>query len=191
MILLTGFEPFTTGQGLKLTHNPTADYAAEVANGVDQVTSAVLPVSYRATRRALQGHLRSLQPLMWVGLGYAPHRTTVDIETIALNIEHATGPDNDGDQPFMRTIVEGAPAAYRTRLDVNDATTLFADHGVEAFASVHAGAFLCNQVFYLGCHHCEQDLGLSMAAFIHVPPLDDPAPFTKALAALLKNMSKP
>ena len=31
-VLLTGFEPFTTGQGLELTHNPTADIALRVTS---------------------------------------------------------------------------------------------------------------------------------------------------------------
>ena len=33
MILLTGFEPFTTGLGLELTHNPTADKLTEYECG--------------------------------------------------------------------------------------------------------------------------------------------------------------
>jgi pyroglutamyl-peptidase len=186
MILLTGFEPFTTQQGLELTHNPTADIAIDVADGLPGVTSAVLPVGYERTRAALLEHFEIVQPRVWVGLGYAPHRTTLDIETVALNLEHAGRPDNDGDQPFMRAIIEDAPMAYRTRLDVKEAINAFGEHGVEASASLHAGAFLCNQTFFLGCHQCEMEQSLSLAAFIHVPPMDHFTAFEAGLTALLK-----
>ena len=129
-----------------------------------------------------------MKPRAWVGLGYAPHRTQVDIETIALNIEHATRPDNDGDQPFMRPIIENAPLAYRTRFDVPSAVSHFAAHGIEAFPCLHAGAFLCNQTFYLGCHRVETASPLSLAAFIHVPPMDCYAQFSAGLKACLRHL---
>ena len=63
MILLTGFEPFTTGQGLELTHNPTAEIAMSVAASVEGVRGAVLPVSFERTRACLTDHLNQIRIL--------------------------------------------------------------------------------------------------------------------------------
>ena len=189
MILVTGFEPFTTGQGLVLTHNPTADIATRVAERIEGVESAVLPVSFQDTKKSLTAHFERLKPSAWLGMGYAPHRTTLDIETIALNLEHAETGDNDGDTPWMRPIVKDAPLAYRTRLDERRAIEVFATHGVEAKAAIHAGAFLCNQSFFLGCHFAETSEFLKLAGFIHVPPMSDFGGFEEGLSALLREFA--
>jgi pyroglutamyl-peptidase len=185
MLLLTGFEPFTTGEGIKLDHNPTADIVGRVASSVADVASVVLPVSYAKTKAALLASFEELRPRVWIGLGYAPHRTTVDLETIALNLEHAVRGDNDGERPRFRPIEENEALALRTRLDVTWAAGVFARHGVEAVPSFHAGTFLCNQVFYLSCRRCEAEQGLRLAAFIHVPPVDDLTGFEAGLTELV------
>ena len=188
MILLTGFEPFTTGQGLVLSHNPTADIAVRVAAGLDQVESAVLPVSFKKTRQALEAHFERVKPRIWLGMGYAPHRTTLDLETIALNLEHAESGDNDGEAPWMRPIIEDAPLAYRTRLNERRAIDIFAAYDVTAKAAIHAGAFLCNQSFFIGCHYAEQSDYLDLATFIHVPPMNDFHALETGLAAILRDL---
>jgi pyroglutamyl-peptidase len=187
VVLLTGFEPFTTGRGLSLSHNPTADIALAVGSETAGVTGAVLPVSYAKTPVALAGLFEAHRPRIWVGLGYAPHRETLDIEQIAINVAHANRGDNDGACPQREAIVEGGPVAYETRLDIPAAVALLEAHGVSAQPAFHAGTFMCNQVFYLGCHRCA--LGqLDLAAFIHVPPMDDFRPLERGLAAVLKDL---
>ena len=186
-VLLTGFEPFTTGQGLKLDHNPTADIVRRVAHGLEGVDYGVLPVSYRRTPEALEALWREHMPRIWIGLGYAPHRQDVDIETIAVNVEDCVGSDNDGYQPTRQRIIEGGPIAYETTLDMPLALHCFQAHEVVAKAAFHAGTFMCNQVFYLGCHR--QAAGhLEVAAFIHVPPMNDWSPFHRALDSLVKTL---
>ena len=188
MILLTGFEPFTTGQGLVLDHNPTSDIVKRVADCVSEAEFAVLPVSFQQTKQRLLSHFEELKPEIWIGLGFAPHRSSLDIETVALNLEHAVGKDNDGEAPWMRPIHDDAPLAYRTRLDEQSAIKTFADHGIAASAAVHAGTFLCNQSFFVGCHYAEQQTPLKLAAFIHVPPMDSFEDFENALAELIRSL---
>jgi pyroglutamyl-peptidase len=188
VILLTGFEPFTTGQGLVLDHNPTADIVQRVAEGREGVTSAVLPVSFASTRARLTALWDALQPRLWIGLGYAPHREAVEVETVALNVEHALRGDNDGVTPVDRPIVAGAPLAYRTQLDVAAAAAVFGARGFTARAGFHAGTFLCNQTFFLGCHRVETGDDLAVAAFVHVPPMGSYDAFEDALGALLDGL---
>ena len=98
-VLITGFEPFTTGKGLVLDRNPTGEIARAVGSTVDACTGRVLPVSFKDTRAQLEALLEELAPTYWVGMGFAPHRTTLDLEAIALTVEHAVHGDNDGECP--------------------------------------------------------------------------------------------
>lgn len=190
MFLVTGFEPFTTGEGLVLDHNPTAEMALRLADEHVDVVGAVLPVSFAQTRQALTSLWETHQPERWIGLGFAPHRRRVDVETVALNVEHAVRGDNAGERPTDRAIIEGAPLAYRTRVDTGFAADLFVQYGVEAGPGFHAGTFLCNQTFYLGCHRVEMGSSLRSALFIHVPPMEDYAPFSAALQALVTALAE-
>ena len=171
--MITGFEPFTTGQGLVLDHNPTADIATAVAERIQHIVSLTLPVSYRKTREALEAGFQLHEPRHWIGLGYAPHRQNLDVETIALNVEHASSGDNDGETPWMRPIEPDAPCAYQTRVNVEGALTILEKMGAPGVPAFHAGTFLCNQTFFLGCHAVESNSGLEKAIFIHVPPMEN------------------
>lgn len=186
-ILITGFEPFTTGRGLRLECNPTADIARRVASAVPGAECSVLPVSFVATRASLEALFEDTQPTHWLGLGYAPHREQVDVEMVALNLEHAPSGDNDGDRPNMRTLITDGPVALRSPMNLEAALERFQAHGIEAQGSLHAGAFLCNQVFYLGCHRVSRVDSMVMAGFIHVPPMDDFASFDAALIDILRS----
>ena len=155
---ITGFEPFTTGQGLILDHNPTAGIAAQVAEALPSGAHQTLPVSYRKTKQALESEFARVRPKHWIGLGYAPHRTTLDFETIALNMEHAVRGDNDGETPWMRPIVNGGPQAYQTQVDTKGALAILNLHGAPGVAAFHAGTFLCNQVFFFGVSHSGDDI---------------------------------
>ena len=183
MILFTGFEPFTTGQGLVLDHNPTAGIAERVAGRMPVAAFAVLPVSFSRTQRILTERFDTHRPGLWIGMGYAPHRTTLDLEVLAVNVEHCLSTDNDGESPFMRPIVADGPPAYQTGVDVADAVAVFGQHKVTLSPAFHAGTFLCNQSFYVACHRVQQAIDLRVAAFLHVPPMDSYDALEDALVA--------
>ena len=81
-------------------------------------------------------------------------------------------------------IIESGPLAYETKIDVAAAVKVLVAHGLPAQASLHAGAFLCNQTFYLGCHDCQLG-GISKAVFIHVPPMESYDVLVAGLHSLL------
>ena len=190
MMLFTGFEPFTTGQGLVLSHNPTADIAQRVAGRLSDASFAVLPVSFSRTQQRLTEQFDTHKPRLWIGMGYAPHRTTLDLEVLAVNVEHCASADNDGESPFMRPIVFGGPAAYQTCVDVPTAVDVFAQHNVTLSPAFHAGTFLCNQSFYVACHRVHEGADLQMAAFLHVPPMDSYHALEDALVAWAHELSR-
>ena len=183
-VLLTGFEPFTTGQGLILNNNPTAQIVQRVAAESDHIHAAVLPVSYQRTPPALLQLFKEIRPRFWLGLGFAPHRTQVDIEAVALNVAHAERGDNDGRTPRDEEIVPGGPAAYRPPANHAATVDFFLKQDLATRISFHAGTFLCNAVFYIGCHQVAQN-DLQVAQFIHVPPMDDYQRFETATLELI------
>ena len=187
-ILITGFEPFTTGQGLILTKNPTGAMALDIARHVEGGMSAILPVSFKKTKADLEALFTAHRPDVWLGLGYAPHRTHVDVEYVALNVEHAVRGDNDGETPFLQSVRQGAPNALFTRLPVERIVDKMERLELPVQISLHAGTFLCNQTFYLGCYEVEVESRMSMAGFIHVPPGIDREAFIRATADFLNEL---
>lgn len=183
--LITGFEPFTTGQGLKLTENPTSLWAHAVANQVPNCFAATLPVSFQRTKLTLRKLFDKHQPKVWIGLGFAPHRLNIDVECIALNLEDCRGADNDGESPKRREIIPKAPLALTTRFNVDELVAKLNVANLNAQASFHAGTFLCNQTFYLGCHAVEMGPSLDKAGFIHVPPSINAKAFMNVLIEVL------
>ena len=187
-VLITGFEPFTTGKGLVLDRNPTGEIARAVGSTVDACTGRVLPVSFKDTRAQLEALLQELAPTYWIGMGFAPHRITLDLEAVALNVEHAVHGDNDGECPNQRPIVEGAPVAYRSTMDLNWVSEGFREAGLEPTLSFHAGTYLCNQSLYTALHAGAVS-GLPKGAFfLHVPPMDSYGPLTRALESLVRGL---
>ena len=112
MILVTGFEPFTTGQGLKLDHNPTGDIAMAVASRLNSAHGSVLPVSFAKTKASLLDLFEKHRPTHWLGMGFAPHRTTSDVEGVALNLEHAVR--GDGGATHQLCVLSAAMPLWRT-----------------------------------------------------------------------------
>ncbi|MBV71724.1 MAG: pyroglutamyl-peptidase I [Myxococcales bacterium] len=188
MRLITGFEPFISSGGLHLDVNPTDELARRVAADAKDVAVQILPVSFERTRTCLLDAFHTTRPRVWLGLGFAPHRLTIDIESVALNIEHCMRPDNDGDMPSLRPIVANAPTAYQTKLDIPEACQRLSKFGLDARASVHAGGFLCNQSFFLGCHTAATESYLEVAVFIHIPPRPDYGPLTAGLVDLIEHL---
>ena len=187
--LITGFEPFTTGQGLTLTHNPTSVWAREIAERLEDAVHATLPVSFVDTKASLQKRFDQEKPAVWLGLGYAPHRERVDVEFVALNLEHSESGDNDGAQPRFCPIIPDAPTALTTRFPVDEVVAQFQSEGVDAQVAFHAGTFLCNQTFYLGCYEVEVNRTISVAAFIHVPPSTNGDTFVRAVVTILNGIA--
>ena len=172
LFLITGFEPFISVEDVKLDVNPTKNIAHAVASTSSDIESRILPVSFERTRTDFLRALKDVRPQVWIGLGYAPHRTSIDVESIALNLEYSTRPDNDGVQPDGRPIIPKAPLALATNLDVNVGVKHLDGCGAQARRWTHAGTFLCNQVFFLGCEAQVSGGPPNYAVFIHIPPMD-------------------
>ena len=165
-ILLTGFEPFH-----KATSNPTADIVNYLeTQGIAGVSTAILPVEFGTCWKTLRDLIDRERPDFVIALGQAEGRSQITPERIAINLDDARIPDNAGNQPKNRAIVDGGPDGLFTTLPVDQIVDLLNDAGICASNSLSAGTFVCNHLFYSLQHYC-QNLEIK-SGFIHVPLME-------------------
>ena len=173
-VLVTGFEPFDFE-----TINP----AWEVARRLDGwqcdghvVAARRLPCVFDSVREALGRELAALEPVIAICTGLAGGRVDVSLERVAINVDDARIPDNDGAQPIDRPVVAGGPAAYFTTLPVKAILQRLRGAGLPAQVSNTAGTYVCNHTFYMLRHLVETaHPAVRRAGFIHIPYLPDQA----------------
>lgn len=165
-VLLTGFQPFA-GE----TVNPSAEIAraldGEVIEG-HTVVGVVLPCVFGEAIAALKGHLARTEPALVICVGQAGGRASISFERVAINLDDARIPDEAGQQPRDRPVIEGGPAAYFSSLPVKAMAHALGAAGVPAEVSHTAGTFVCNHVFY-GLMHALSGGSGTRGGFVHVP----------------------
>ncbi|MCA9888925.1 MAG: pyroglutamyl-peptidase I [Anaerolineae bacterium] len=169
-ILMTGFEPFG-----EVTINPSqqiVEHLAKQENPVKLVT-AILPVDYRKAAHRIMDLIERHEPQAVLMLGVAQNRDAITLERIAVNINDASIPDNDGELIQGKPIVSDAPVGYWSTLPIEDMYTALKEQGIPVKFSNHAGAYLCNHVFYSIRHYFEDRHSTIPTGFIHVPGIGD------------------
>ncbi len=165
-ILLTGFQPFG-GEAL----NPSWQVAQALAGasvGGATVQALQLPCVFGEARAQLTAALRRLQPELVVCLGQAGGRTAIGVERVAINVDDAPMPDNQGQQPIDTPIEPRGPSAYFSTLPIKAMVTALQQAGYPATVSQTAGTYVCNHVFY-GLMHALRRRPGARAGFIHLP----------------------
>ncbi|WP_374562815.1 pyroglutamyl-peptidase I [Ideonella sp.] len=181
VILLTGFEPF----GGELI-NPSW----EVARALDgapiagaRVVAQLLPCRFRAAGEAMQRFVAELRPVCVLALGQASGRADFSIERVAINVDDARIPDNDGAQPIDEPVVAEGPAGYFSTLPIKAMVAGLRAAGLPASVSQSAGTFVCNHVFYSLMHSLRQHPDVR-AGFMHLPLLPAQASRHPGLACM-------
>ena len=168
-VLLTGFEPFN---GAAINPAWEAVRALDGWEGAGfQVVTRQLPCVFGLSTRLLLDAIEECRPDVVIAVGQAGGRPDITVERIAINVDDAPIPDNDGWQPLDATIVPAGQAAYFATLPIKAIVHAIRARGVAASVSQTAGTFVCNHVFY-GLMHFTHGLPLK-AGFIHVPFLPE------------------
>lgn len=167
-ILLTGFDPFG-GE----TINPSWE-AAHALHGRrlagHRVVALQLPTEFSGSMRALKAALRTIKPVIVLGIGQAGGRSRLSIERVAINVNDARIPDNAGEQPVDVPVIADAPAAYFSTLPIKAMLAAIQAQGLPAEISNSAGTYVCNQVAYAMAHLTAKRRGVR-SGFIHIPYL--------------------
>lgn len=172
-VLLTGFEPFA-GERINPSGEIVRALDRESLNG-HEIVGAVLPVAFTTTWTTLDALIERHAPSLVLATGQAGGRSELSIERIAANLIDARIPDALGSQPIDEPVIAGAPVAYFATLPVKAMLARLRALGIPAGLSQSAGAYVCNQAFYVLGHLVATRYPGLRAGFVHVPWLPEQA----------------
>ncbi|SFC35379.1 pyroglutamyl-peptidase I [Pragia fontium] len=172
-VLITGIEPFD-GEHI----NPSWEVVRQL-NGVyianTLVVARQLPCEFGHALDKLYQAIDELEPTLVICVGQAGGRAEVSIERVAININDARIPDNQGYQPIDVPIIEQGPAAYFSTLPIKALVQGLRDEGIPASVSQTAGTYVCNHIMYGLLHHLKKQGSPARGGFIHIPYLPEQA----------------
>ena len=168
-LLLTGFDKW---------HNKPYNASWEMLAGAElqlpnrwEAVIQKLPVSWEDAPQQLQRAItEDVKATVCFGMGGG---NEIRCERIAVNLIDPLLRDVDGLVRGSEYVVPGGPPAYWTRLPFRRVLHALETHKIPCALSHHAGAYLCNYLFYWLLHHLTENERDIVAGFIHVPPLDD------------------
>jgi pyroglutamyl-peptidase len=190
-ILITGFEPFEQQEinaswaAVRLVEDGWAEPGTTLV-------ARLLPVSFARAPEALAVLVAEVRPDLVLCVGEAGGRSAVGVERVAVNVQDARIPDEDGAQPVDVPVRAGGPAAYFSGLPVKACLTAILDAGVPGEVSNTAGTYVCNTIAYAladllapgGAAGAGAGSAGVRGGFVHVPRLPEQvAPGAASLSA--------
>ena len=173
-VLITGFEPF---DGERI--NPSWEVVKRLHDmelGRVHIVARQLPCVFHHALEALYAAIAETQPRLILAVGQAGGRAEISLERVAINVDDARIPDNQGQQPIDEPIVPGGPAAYFSQLPIKAMVEGLREAGIPAAVSQTAGTFVCNHVMYGLLHHLHlKNNPRIKGGFIHIPYLPEQA----------------
>ena len=190
-ILITGFEPFG-GE----TINPSWEAVKSLPEVISEysLTKLLLPVVFGEAASLALKTAEEINPDFILCIGQAGGRSEVTPELVAINLRHASIPNNNGNQPKDEPIKAGAPAAYFSTIPARKIADAINAAGVPSKLSYSAGAYVCNDLLYTLLSHYENSN--TKVGFIHIPysteqgktPSMDMPDIIKALTLAIENL---
>ena len=171
-ILITAFEPFGDDD-LNSSACVLDAFCQSSADGFGEISTLVLPVDYDVAISRLITAIETGRPHSVICLGQANDRSIITVEKVAVNYRSYRIPDNSGAQPADEPVAPGGPAAYFSTLPVDELLNELSKKGIPAKASLSAGSYVCNALFYGLSHHLEKNVLSIRAGFMHLPRLPD------------------
>ena len=165
-LLLTAFDPFG-GESL----NPALEAVKNVSDkiGSVEITKLEVPTVFYKSVAKVKAEMDRLRPDAVLCIGQAGGRFEVTPERVAINIDDARIPDNEGNQPLSIPIFEDGAPAYFASLPIKAMTQAIRNIGLPASVSNTAGTFVCNHLMYGVLYHINKSYPNMRGGFIHVP----------------------
>ncbi|NDK99906.1 pyroglutamyl-peptidase I [Photorhabdus bodei] len=172
-VLITAFEPFDNE-----AINPSWESVRQLQNqqlSGTHIETRQLPCVFNTSLTCLYAAIDEIQPELVIAVGQAGGRPDITVERIAININDARIPDNQGNQPIDTPIVTAGPAAYFSTLPIKAIVSGLQAAGIPASISQSAGTYVCNHVMYGLLHHLALAYPKVRGGFIHIPYLPEQA----------------
>ena len=165
-MLLTAFDPFG---GDRI--NPALESVEKVSNqiGEIEITKIEVPTVFGKSIDIVKTEMDRLQPDFVLCIGQAGGRFDVTPERVAINIDDARIPDNEGNQPLSSPIFKDGENAYFSNFPIKAMVQAIRDIGLPSSVSNTAGTFVCNHLMYGVLYHISRSYPKMRGGFIHVP----------------------
>lgn len=163
-MIITGFEPFG-GESI----NPSWEIVKALPDVVGdyELTKLCVPVVFGVAAELVLERAGDIQPDVILSIGQAGGRSAITPELVAINLRHASIPDNAGNKPSDEPIIPGGETAYFSPLPVRRMTEAISASGVSAQLSYTMGTYVCNDLTYILLSHFQDSE--TRVGFIHVP----------------------
>lgn len=200
-LLLTAFDPFG-GSSV----NPAQEAVKLVADRIGdmEIVKLEVPTVFGKSVDVVAAKMAEVKPDMVLCIGQAGGRYDLTPERVAINVDDARIPDNEGNQPIDKVIFEDGAPAYFSNLPIKAMVAGIREAGLPASVSNTAGTFVCNHLMYGVLYHIAKSYPGIRGGFMHVPfvprqtvDLATPAPsmcrediargIEAAIAAIAKN----
>lgn len=165
-ILVTAFDPFG-GESI----NPALEAVKLMKDKIDgaEIVKLEIPTVFRKSIDKVAEAIIKENPDVVLSIGQAGGRFEVTPERVAINVDDARIPDNEGNQPIDVPIYEDGAPAYFTTLPVKAMVEAIRSAGLPSSISNSAGTFVCNHIMYGVLYQIEKMGKNIRAGFIHVP----------------------
>jgi pyroglutamyl-peptidase len=165
-ILVSGFEPFE-GETL----NPSSEAVQKLDDTIAGATiiKVEVPTVFGKAIGKIQQCIEQEKPNITMCVGQANGRFEINVEKVAINLNDARIPDNEGNQPLDETIFPDGAAAYFSNLPVKAMVQEIRKQRIPAAVSYSAGTFVCNHLMYGVLYLIDRKYPNMKGGFIHVP----------------------
>ena len=179
-LLLTAFTPF---DGEKI--NPALEAVKLVKDRIGNllIVKLEVPTVFGKSIDTVRDAIEREKPDFVLSIGQAGGRAEITPERVAINLDDARIPDNEGNQPIDEPIFPDGENAYFSTLPVKAMVEAIRKEGLPSSLSNSAGTYVCNHLMYGVLYYLDKRPGIKVG-FIHVPYIPEQTKNKKEMPAL-------
>ena len=179
-LLLTAFTPF---DGEKI--NPALEAVKLVKDRIGNllIVKLEVPTVFGKSIDTVREAIEREKPDFVLSIGQAGGRAEITPERVAINMDDARIPDNEGNQPIDEPIFPDGENAYFSTLPVKAMVEAIRKEGLPSSLSNSAGTYVCNHLMYGVLYYLDKRPVIK-AGFIHVPYIPEQTKNKKEMPAL-------
>ena len=144
-LLLTAFTPF---DGERI--NPALEAVKLVRDKIGnlEIIKLEVPTVFGKSIDTVREAIEREKPDFVLSVGQAGGRAEITPERVAINLDDARIPDNEGNQPIDEPIFPDGENAYFSTLPVKAIVEAIRKEGLPSYLSNSAGTYVCNHLMY-------------------------------------------
>ena len=179
-LLLTAFTPF---DGERI--NPALEAVKLVKDKIGnlKIVKLEVPTVFGKSIDTVREAIERERPDFVLSIGQAGGRAEITPERVAINLDDARIPDNEGNQPIDEPIFSDGENAYFSTLPVKAMVEAIRKEGLPSSLSNTAGTYVCNHLMYGVLYYLDKRPRMK-AGFIHVPYIPEQVKDKKEMPAL-------